>query len=197
MLCETVRGASRPRSKRARQHDVSTRRASRTLIILVTAILLPVIAMVVLNTKTIEPDLFDLTPIVSRLDQQVVLAWAELERPKNALKADQPSSGTRIRALGYMMEGARPAEDGERVQRFVLLPDAGSSVHPAHRFGDQMIDVQLKAGNEVRFCARSLVWVWGTLRTLHGDPFGHDPLYVLENARTEPANKADIQKYFR
>ena len=51
--------------------------------------------MVVLNTKTIEPDLFDLTPIVSRLDQQVVLAWAELERPKNALKADQPSSGTR------------------------------------------------------------------------------------------------------
>jgi hypothetical protein len=164
---------------------------------LVTAIVLPVIAMMVLHTKTLEPDLFDLTPIVSRLDEYVVLAWAELERPKNALKADQPSSGTRIRTLGYMMDGARPAKDGERVLRFVLLPDAGSSLHPAHRFGNQMIDVQLETGNDVRFRERSLVWVWGTLRTLPGDPFGHDPLYVLENARTEPADKADIQKYFR
>ena len=64
-------------------------------------------------------------------------------------------------------------------------------------FGDQMIEVRLEAGNEVRFSERSLVWAWGTLRMLPGDPSGHEPLYILENARTEPANKADIQKYFK
>jgi hypothetical protein len=43
----------------------------------------------------------------------------------------------------------------------------------------------------------SLVWVWGTLRVLPGDPSGHEPLNVLEHARTEPAGKPDIPKYFR
>jgi len=96
-----------------------------------------------------------------------------------------------------MMKGDWPVRDGERVQSFVLLPDAGNPMHPAHRFGDQMIDVRLDGDTAVRFSERSLVWVWGTLRMLPGDPSGHKPLYVLENARTEPANKADIQKYFR
>ncbi len=96
-----------------------------------------------------------------------------------------------------MMEDNRPISDGALVQNFVLLPDAGNAIHPAHRFGDEMIDVRLDAGNTVRFAERSLVWVWGTLRMLPGDPLGHQPLYVLENARTEPANKADLQKYFK
>jgi hypothetical protein len=151
----------------------------------------------VLITSAIEPDLFDLTPVVPRSDQYLNLAWPELERPKHALNAGPISSGTMIRALGYMMEGDRPVRDGDRVQSFVLLPDAGNPVHPAHRFGDQMIDVRLEAGNEVRFSGRGLVWVWGTLRMLPGDPSGHEPLYILENARTEPANKADIPKYFK
>jgi len=102
-----------------------------------------------------------------------------------------------IRALGYMMERDRPIHDGGRVQGFVLLPDAGNPVHPDHRFGDQMIDVRLGAGNEVRFSERSLVWAWGTPRMLPGDPSGHEPLYVLENARTEPEKAAEIQKYFK
>jgi hypothetical protein len=102
-----------------------------------------------------------------------------------------------IRVLGYMMEGDLPIRDGERVQNFVLLADAGNPGHPAHRFGDEIIAVRLGAGNAIRFADRSLVWVWGTLRMLPGDPSGHEPLYILENARTEPANQTDIQKYFK
>jgi hypothetical protein len=124
-------------------------------------------------------------------------AIAALEHAHTALNAGDISPGTMIRALGYMMDDDRPVQDGERVGSFVLLPDAGNALHPAHRFGDEITDVQLQAGNEVRFSERSLVWVWGTLRMLPGDPSGHEPLYVLENARTEPANKADIQMFFR
>jgi hypothetical protein len=78
-----------------------------------------------------------------------------------------------------------------------LLPDAGNAVHPAHRFGDQMIDVRLQAGGTVRFSEGSLVWVWGTWRPLSGNPNRDKPLYEVEDARMEPAAKADIPKYFR
>ena len=170
------------------------------MIVLVALICLPVIAALILITRTARPDLFDLTPAVSHSDRYVLLAWAALERSRGALNAGEIGSGTMIRALGYMMEGGRPfrpVRDGERVQGFILMPDVGNAWHPAHRFGDEMIDVRLDAGNTVRFAERSLVWVWGTLQMLPGDPLGHEPLYVLEQARTEPAAKADIQKYFR
>ena len=156
-----------------------------------------VATLLVLTTRASAPDLFDLTPVVARSDQYLILAWPELERARTALNAGGVSSGTMIRALGYMMEADRPIPDGGRVQSFVLLSDAGNTVHPAHRFGDQMIDVRLEAGSEVPFSARSLVWVWGTLRMLPGNPSGDVPLYVLEHARTKPADKADIQKYFK
>jgi hypothetical protein len=96
-----------------------------------------------------------------------------------------------------MMQGDQPVRDGQLVGRFVLLPDAGNAMHPAHRFGDQMIDVQLRAGYTVRFSQGRLVWVWGSLGGLPGDPGGDEPLYVMPNARTEQANKADILKYYK
>jgi hypothetical protein len=184
-------------AKRVRTHDESSRRAHWTLVGLVAAICLPAIATVILITRTARPDLFDLAPIASRSDQYLILAWPELERARHALRTGAISSGAMIRALGYMMDGDRAVRDGERVQGFILLPDVGNSAHPEQRFGDQMIEVRLETGNAVRFAERSLVWVWGTLRMLPGDPNGHEPLYILEHARTELANKADIQKYFK
>jgi hypothetical protein len=191
------REAKSERPKRARRREALSRHASRTLVGLVALIFLPIIPIGILITRRAGPDLFDLTPVASRSEQYLILDWPELERARHALHTGAISSGAMIRALGYMMEGVRPVRDGERVQSFILLPDAGSAVHPAHRFGDQMIDVRLEAGNTVRFSEQSLVWVWGTLRMLPGDPLGDEPLYVLEHARTEPANKADIQKYFK
>ena len=185
---------TRLRAKRVRKHDESARRALWILIGLTAVICLP---SVVLILRTRGPDLFDLTPIVARWDQYMILAWPDLERAKRSLKSGAISSGVMIRALGYMMEGNRALREGDRVRGFVLLPDAGDPMHPSHRFGDQMIDVHLEAGSEVRFSERSLVWAWGTLRMLAGDPSGHEPLYVLEHARAQPASKADIEKYFK
>jgi hypothetical protein len=191
------RGVRIERRKRVGRHEVLSRRAFWTLIGLVAAIYLPVLAIVMVTTEKAGPDLSDLTPVAGRSDQYAVLAWPELERGRHALRTNSISSGALIRAPGYMMNGDRPVRDGERVQGFVLLPDAGSAVHPAHRFGDQMIEVRLEAGSPVRFSERSLVWVWGTLQMLPGDPLGHVPLYVLEHARTEPATNADIRKYLK
>ena len=164
---------------------------------LAAAICLPTIVALVLSIGTARPDLYDLTPVVSHSDQYLILAWPELDRARHALYAGAFSSGALVRALGYMMDGERPIREGARVQGFVLLPGVGNPLHAAHRFGDQMIEVHLRASEEVRFSERSLVWVWGTLRTLPGDPSGHEPLYVLENARTEPEKAAEIQKYFK
>ena len=96
-----------------------------------------------------------------------------------------------------MMDGARPIRAGQPTNSFVLLPDAGQLLHPAHRFGDQMIAVQLRDGDTIKFSPRALVWVWGTLQSSPGDPVGNEPLYALRDARAIPALKADIDKYFR
>ena len=77
------------------------------------------------------------------------------------------------------------------------LPEAGHILHPAHRFGDQMIAVHVAPGGPVRFSSRALVWVWGTFRASAGDPLGSMPLYALERARVETADTGDIQKYFK
>jgi hypothetical protein len=191
------REARSEQPKRARRHEVLSRRAARTLVGLVALIFVPIIPIGIVITRRAGPDLFDLTPLVSSSEQYLILDWPELERSRHALHTGAISSGAMIRALGYMMEGVRPVRDGERVQSFVLLPDAGSAVHPAHRFGDQMIEVRLEAGSPARFSERSLVWAWGTLQMLPGDPLGHMPLNVLEHARTEPADRADIRRYFK
>jgi hypothetical protein len=160
-------------------------------------ICLPAIIPGLLLLRTAGPDLFDLTPRAQRVDDYVLIAWHDLERRQQALKEGEPSAGTPACALGYMTEGDRPIRDGQLVQRFVLLPDAGNAVHPAHRFGDQMIEVRLKPGDTVRFAERTLVWVWGRWKVLAGDPNRDKPLYELEEARVESASKADIGKYFR
>jgi len=163
---------------------------------LAAAICLPVVVILTWISATARPDLFDLVPAESHSDGYVMLAWGALERDHHALNAGEIASGTRIRAIGYMMESKRPRRAGERVQDFVLLPDVGNAWH-AHRFGDEMIDVQLDPGNAVPFAEKSLVWVWGTLRMLPGDPTGQEPLYVLEHARSQPAGQEDVRKYFR
>lgn len=145
----------------------------------------------------VQPDLFDLTPMSPRADGYVLVAWHELERARRALKEGEPSSGSPTRMLGYMMEADAPVRNGQQIQRFVLLPDAGSAVHPAHRFGDQMVEVHLKEGYRVPFSAGSLVWVWGTWKLLRGNPNEDKALYELENARVETASRSDIAKYFR
>jgi hypothetical protein len=96
-----------------------------------------------------------------------------------------------------MAESDRAVRNGERVQEFFLLPEHGNLLHPAHRFGDQMIAVHLQEKTQFQFSAGALVWVWGMLRGSPGDPAGSQPLYNLERARVQPAGESDIRKYFK
>lgn len=143
------------------------------------------------------PDLFDLSPTVPSVDGYMLVAWYNLERGHGALKVGRPSAGSPTRVLGYMMYGDHPIQDGDAVDRFVLLPDAGSAVHPADRFGDQMIDVQLRTGTAILFKEGRLVWVWGTWKSLAGDSAGDKPLYQLQDAHAKNVDAAEIPKYFR
>jgi hypothetical protein len=185
------------RGRRARKCEALSRRALGTLTGLVSLVCLSGIAAIILAIRTTEPDLFDLVPKVSHSDGYLLLAWPNLERGRQALNTVAVPSGTMIRALGYMVERDVPVRDGRRVDSFILLPDIGNFLHPAHRFGDQMISVRLASRHTVPFAEKSLVWAWGALRTLPGDPAGHEPLYILEDARSEPAGKGDIAAYFR
>ena len=187
----------RPRSKRLRRREATYRSAFRAFLGLSAAICLAVLAILVPISRSTLPDLFDLVPKIPASDGYAILAWQDLARAPHTLNGGPASSGAKVRALGYMMQGGQMVRDGDRAGSFFLLPDAGSALQPAHRFGDAMIDVRLDTGYEVRFQERSLVWVWGTLRTLPGDPSGDRPLYVLDRARAEPADKTEIAKYFR
>jgi len=195
-LTGAVPGPRRWQPRHAREREATSRRAFRTFIGVAAVICLSAVAVLVLVSVTAVPDLFGLVPRVPRSNGYVLLAWNDLERDNRALRQGVPFRDTPVRVLGYMMDGDESIGDGQSVARFLLVPDAGS-VRATHRFGDQMIDVRLRVDDRARFCNRCLVWVWGTLKMLPGDPIAPKPLYCLENAQTEPAHKADILRYFR
>lgn len=161
--------------------------------------IVPVAGALLAISATSRPDLSDLAPIGDSVGNDVVLNWSTLLRDHpHALGARSwPFAGAPVRALGYMAEGDYAGGEGERVQDFVLLPDAGNMVHPAHRFGDQMVAVHLAPDARVQFRSRALVWVSGTFRASAGDPVGPKPLYTLEHARVQPAEQEQIRKYFK
>ena len=178
---------------------ISRRHEIRFLALLTAGLCVPTLGILMAIFWTAEPDISDLTPVSRNVGDYVILHWSDLERgrPHALLEDSSVFAGARVRALGYMMEGERLIRTGERVHDFFLLPQGGNLLHPAHRFGDQMIAVHLRSDIQVQFSPRSLVWVAGTFRASLGDPVGARPLYDLEEARVSPASKAEIRKYFR
>jgi len=184
---------------RRRKPGVSPSEERRTLILVLISIGVPALGAVWAITSTSQPDLCDLSPVTVQSGQYALLGWPMLLRdPSHALNAGATRfSGELIQALGYMMDGVQPIAAGQPTERFVLLPDTGNLLHPAHRFGDQMIAVHLRESETTKFSPKALVWVWGTLRISPGDPAGAVPIYDLDNARAELAPQTDIRKYFR
>lgn len=181
-----------------RKLSISRREEVRTLLLICGGISIPLAAMVCAISSTSRPDLSDLAPTRDLVENYAVLNWSTLLRHPHALDAGHSfSAGERVQALGYMFESDHAMGEGEWVRDFVLLPEAGNIFHPAHRFGDQMIIVHLTPGGRVRFSSRALVWVWGTFRASAGDAAGSTPLYALELARVQTAEKGDIPKYFK
>jgi hypothetical protein len=170
----------------------------RTLALIVTIACIPLLGTILAIVITSKPDLSGLIPSNALVGNYIVLCWRELLQTHHELSsAATKLDGAAVQALGYMVDGDKSIHPGDLVQDFVLLPDAGNILDPAERFGDQMVSVHLRRSDRIPFSPRQLVWVWGTFRASWGDPAGPTPLYHLESARTEPADRADIGRYFQ
>jgi hypothetical protein len=178
------------RASTTKELRVSRSGQLRTLILVIAIAFVPVLGTVLAIVSTTEPDLSGLTTIRQPQGQYVLLDWL-------ALRHGQFSPATSVQALGYMAESDRSLHTGDWVRVFILLPEAGNMLHPAHRIPDQMIAVRLGEGDQIQFSPRSLVWVWGTFRASPGDPAGLQPLFHLDQARAKRAEKSEISMYFR
>ena len=187
------------RQSKANKTGVVSKDAIRILLLATAIAGVPILGTIFVTTATSEPDLAELVPINSRIANYVVLNWSELLRDhqSDTREAALELSGSEVQALGYMFDGDRPISKGEWVREFVLLPEAGTLIHPAHRIRDQVITVHLEDSKGVQFSPRLLIWVWGKFRVSSEPAVRSRPLYTLEQARVKRADKADIPRYFR
>lgn len=172
-----------------RRNDAAVhRREALTFWAILLAIGLPMILAVALVAMDMRRDLSEMRSTGLKDDRGAVpVAWPEL-------KQGSEFSG-RVRMIGYMMDEHRPVRDDSRVDTFILLPEAGTFLHPAHRIPNQMVVVW--SSNPVVFRERDLVWVSGNLsRTLRKS--GEDqPNYAMTFADVGPLAEQDIGKWFR
>jgi hypothetical protein len=149
----------------------------------------PLLGLVAVHSLSIRPDLYDL---VVRADNQSgkppIMGWSGL----TGRLCD-----CRVRMLGYMMDNERPIPDGTIVSNFVLVPEAGALLHPAHRIPEEMIDIRLRAGGVIRFQSRQLVWAEGLLTSCYVSDRSSEPLYCLTDAAVLSAEPGDISRFFR
>ena len=171
----------------------------RTLVLVAVLAGVPILGTIYVTASTSESDLSDLTPISQRAGNYLVLNWSALlqDQAHGLNTGTVIPSGAEVQALGYMMKSDRSAGNDRWVQDFVLLPEAGNLLHPAHRIRDQMIAVHLEDGKRIQFAARALVWVWGNFGVSAGLGPRSEALYMIERARAKAADTADIQRYFR
>ena len=152
---------------------------------IITAIGVPMVLAYVLVAADVRSDLSDLKPHVSATGPAGMLAgWPDIEK----------RDGKRTKMLGYMMDGYKPSRDGTQVDMFMLMPEAGQFLHPAHRIPEEMAEVWLL--HSAAFKDRSLVWVSGVLEKTSGPPDSDRALYAFRDAVMEPAPEADIARFF-
>jgi hypothetical protein len=101
--------------------------------------------------------------------------------------------------IGYMMDGYQHGyqlpRDGATVAMFVLLPEAGQSLHPPHRLPSRMVEVH--PSHPIVFHYRDLVWATGILnrtRRMDGDD---EAAWAMIAAEVNPAAERDISRWFR
>ena len=159
---------------------------------------LPVILAYVLVAEDMRTDLSELKPGQAMVDQTTALiGWPDLETSDGlpiSLEESRWHSQPRVRMLGYMMDGYKASRDGERVEMFILLPEAGQFLHPAHRIPDQMVETWLS--NPAPFTYRRLVWTSGILARTPGRRHSDKALYAMKDASVEPATESDITRWF-
>jgi hypothetical protein len=182
-----------------RKGQMDRRLEIRTVVLVTIVTCAPALAAVLLIAMSSEPDLAELGRVPQPDGAPVVLTWPELsrDRPHALNAAVAVSLGARVVAVGYMMDHGPSVRAGEMVRSFLLLPEAGNLLHPAHRISDQMIEAHLADPDGIPFAHRRLIRVVGKLRLRRGEPAAERPLYVLEEADAQPVDRPDIQKYLR
>jgi hypothetical protein len=165
---------------------------------IIAAVGLPMILAYVLVAADMRTELSELKPRASGGGAAATLiGWPDLEaRNGSPLSFEDArwNSQPRVRMLGYMMDGYTASRDGDQVEMFILLPDAGQFLHPAHRVPKQMVEIWLS--NSVPFTFRRLVWTSGILARTPGRRDSDKALYVMKDASVEPATESDITRWF-
>jgi hypothetical protein len=182
---------------------IRRKREFRAIAIIICAIVLPLILAFTLVAVDMRSDLSDLIPMESLPDHTATLiGWSDLEIPADrpvSLEQTRWQPQRRVRMLGYMMDGyvdgRKPSPDGAPVRMFVLLPEAGQLLHPAHRIPDQMVEIWPARPAQFRF--RSLVWAEGVLSRASGKRDGDKALYSMATADVKPAIQSDLTLWFR
>jgi hypothetical protein len=116
-----------------------------------------------------------------------LVAWPQL-RERGEISGN-------VRMLGYMMDEQRPVRDGERVDTFMLMPDAGYFWHPARRTHDQIVIVW--STYPVLFRNRELVWVSGMMDRTIRESGADRPDYAMIFAQVSPAASKEIATWFQ
>src|ERR1019366_10386381 len=145
------------------------------------------ILALILVAADMRIDLSDLKPVQATAHLvPATIGWEDLETDSGRpVSMDQARWQSRVRMLGYMMDGNQPARDGTPVDLFVLMPEAGHWLHPAHRFPSQMVEI--RPMRTLPFQYRRLVWVSGVLSRMPGRPDPDKASYVIQDAAVEPA----------
>jgi hypothetical protein len=172
-----------------RRPDAGARKRKETLTLwaILAAIGFPLFLAYILVAVDIRSDLSELNPAKNADDAGLVtIGWPDLERD---------GAQGRVRMIGYMMDEYQPSSDGPPVDMFILLPEAGQFLHPAHRIPNQMVEVRPR--HAVPFRRRELVWAVGTLNRTTGKPDEDKASWVMRDAEVQAAAQRDIAKWFR
>lgn len=140
----------------------------------------------------IRTDLSELRPAKGPGDPSgMLIGWPDLEEYARH-PVGEPDA--RVRMLGYMMDGYQTYPDGAQLQMFILMPEAGQFLHPAHRVPNEMVEVWL--GQPVPFKFRALVWVSGILQRTGNSPRDEKASWAMRDAETERAEQREITRWF-
>jgi hypothetical protein len=168
---------------RVKESSIRGWRELRVLLIIYLPVIGIVVSTITVHNASSQPDLLEL---VAKPRSQIV-DWSELS---------STTQNRRIRLLGYMMDPGTTIPAGKKVPEFVLMPEAGTVLHPAHREPNAMISIQLRHGTVTEFRHRQLAWAEGLLSPSAWPDREGQPGYVLRDAQVSPANPSDIRKFF-
>jgi hypothetical protein len=179
-----ARVIQRPHGRRKGLHG--NRHETKAMLLILAAVGLPVMLAYILVSADLRSDLSELkasVPIGSGGSELV--GWADLEKRRGDGQA---------RMIGYMMDAYEPSRDGSQVRMFILMPEAGQWLHPAHRIPREMVEI--RTARPVPFKYRELVWVTGRLNRAFGAGSGERAAWTLSEALVEAASDREITHWF-